>query len=53
MRRVIVKCGCGATVGTHDVQDGQEKFTTVAYAGECEECTANDGDYYKSKRWKK
>jgi len=52
MKRVILRCGCGAMVEKRDIDDGKDKFTKVEYAGECAECYANGGDYMKGERWK-
>jgi len=52
MRRVVIKCGCGATVGTKEFDDGKD-FTTVIYDGECAICSANGGNYWKNWRFEK
>ena len=50
MKTINVRCGCGQLVKTYHIPDDSNKVVIEEYAGECEKCYANGGEYHR--RWK-
>jgi len=52
MKKIVVKCGCGRVLKQFSKEEDKQSCEIITFAGECEECSLNGGDYAKSSNWK-